>query len=148
MSPRELYSVVVQLYTHFENITWGRFYNFLMANTILILAWATLFASDSSEKFVFRFLLCMISFFGGATGAYWGALGYRGRQFVDKFSDIAEQLENDWPNELKAQKPLATVRAMRDDLAYGWAGSSFILPYVPVGFSVLYLVLFVSALIR
>jgi len=86
------YSAVTQHWTQAGQVRWTLLYNFLMASTILLLAWATLFAplsSAPSRKFVLV-LLCVA---GLALSIVWVGLGLRGCKFVDGYFKLGLRLE-------------------------------------------------------
>lgn len=104
MTPKELYPSLVQMIIHAESITWSRFYNFLMFNTILILSWATVWvpATAPQSRPVVLAAICIL---GGISGIFWAALGYRGRAFLSAFMTMAKEFEADsavWTKELDA----------------------------------------------
>lgn len=56
---KEIYSALVHLIIHAESITWNRFYNYLMGNSILVLAWTMVFASKVESVWV-SFVMVLI----------------------------------------------------------------------------------------
>lgn len=74
VTAKEIYPVLVQLVIYAESITWNRFYNFLMGNSILILAWATIFVSPCSKGLGGKSVLVAISLLGAASGVAWAAI--------------------------------------------------------------------------
>ncbi len=144
----EIYSALVQLVIHAESITWNRFYNYLTGNSILVLAWATIFSSD--QRRILRSLVMVgICLLGGLSGLAWAGLGKRGRAFLNKFVDLSAGLENDstcWPQAQMQRKPLSIAREMREDLGYKRFGSYYLLTWGPRLFSVLYLLLLIASM--
>ncbi|MBI2980620.1 MAG: hypothetical protein HYY41_07380 [Chloroflexi bacterium] len=151
ISAREIYSVIVQLVVHAESISWDRFYNFLIANSILILSWATIFSSIKNSWSVTVVLLA-ICLLGAVSGICFEKLGIRGRGFLDRYIALGSQIEADstnWPPELEGNKPLTETMNLRDNrLPYRWSGSRYVLRFGPLSFTILYIVLFVVSLIR
>jgi hypothetical protein len=74
VSRGELYSALVQMVNNAESISWNRFYNFLMGNSILVLAWATIYASQDRSTLT-SIVLSAICVFGAGSGIVWAALG-------------------------------------------------------------------------
>ena len=50
MTLKEVYASLVQMTISAETVSWNRFYNFLMFNTILVLAWATIWVSKDAPR--------------------------------------------------------------------------------------------------
>ena len=123
-----------------ETVSWNRFYNFLMFNTILVLAWATVWVGTASPalKAVILVAICVL---GCVSGIFWAALGYRGRAFLYEYAKMAADLEAEstlWLADIQKYKPLTRTIELRDSLSFGWAGSRVVLIAGPLGFSVLY----------
>jgi hypothetical protein len=150
ISAKEVYSALVQLVIHAESITWNRFNNFLMGNSILVLAWATIFVS-TTDSCMTPFVLSAICILGVLSGPAWAALGTRGRKYLDKYVELAYSMETDstcWPDELDKHKPFAQTKESRDASRKGWSTSYFLLQAGPWCFTILYIVLLVASLIR
>jgi len=132
VSAKEVYPALVQLAIHAESITWNRFYNFLMANSILVLAWATIFASSLSDRPGPKTVLAAICILGGASGVAWAGLAVRGRKFLFDFVGLAQAIETapaHWAGTLGAVEPLSTDANLRDTQPFRWAGSLYLLVY-------------------
>jgi hypothetical protein len=145
MTPKELYPSLVQMIINAENITWNRFYNFLMFNTILVLSWATLWTAASAphSRPVVLVAICIL---GSLSGIFWAALGYRGRAFISEFMNMAKEFEADsavWSKDLEKYRQATKAIELRDSLGYSWAGSRVLLIGGPLAFTVLYGVLLV-----
>ena len=67
ITDKELYPSLVQLRIHADSVTWNRFYNFLMFNSILVLAWATVYAAHPRPIGAWAVLVAFC-FFGGLSG--------------------------------------------------------------------------------
>lgn len=146
VSAREAYPALVQLVIHAESITWNRFYNFLMANSILVLAWATVFASPGNDRIGSRVVLAAICVLGGASGIAWAGLAVRGRRFLFAFVSLGQSMEADpvhWAATLPAVKPLSIAADLRDTQAFRWAGSLYLLVCGSLAFTLLYSVMLV-----
>ncbi len=147
LSKEDHYRTCLQLLELAENISWNRFYNFLMCNSILVLAWATLYAQDQISGPT-RIALALISIFGGVSGVIWGSLGKCGREITTAHVDQAHQLElgcldSSTPEHLR---PIAEAKRIRQKHPK-WASSTFLLQAGPWGFTILYVVLFVICLV-
>jgi hypothetical protein len=149
LSVKEAYPSLIQLVIHAETITWNRFYNFLMANSILVLAWATLFASSKADWLTGKVVLSAISLSGAVSGIAWAALSVRGRRFLFDFVSLGQLIEGGetlWPTSLKEVQPLTKAANLRDQQAFRWAGSLFVLVYGALAFTALYSILLVASI--
>jgi hypothetical protein len=150
LSVNDAYSAFVELVMHSETVSWNRFYNYLMAMTFLILAWATLYVQPTPTP-TLKLILESISLLGVLSGLFWAALGYRGRRFLDEFAKAGSSIENDagkWPNELNNFRPLTSSRTLRDLIPFRFCGSIFLLTGGPLLISVLYIILFCASVNR
>ena len=148
ITAKEVYPALVQLVIHAESITWNRFYNFLMGNSILVLAWATIFVSAASKEVAGKSVLAAISLLGAASGVAWAALAVRGRRFLLDFVTLGRNLEaapSSWPSELNSVKPLSTAEDLRDSQAFRWAGSFYLLIFGSLAFTLLYSIMLVAS---
>jgi len=150
MNRRDLYAALVQLVIHAESISWNRFYNFLMANSILVLAWATIYASQ--DRFVLTsFVLSVICAVGGGSGIVWARLGTRSREYVQKHIEQAVELEKDqktWEEETaETWKPFTAAKAISDKAEW-YTTSRAVLKWGPVVFAVFYVILLFASWLR
>ncbi len=148
MSSKELYPSLVQMIIHAENITWNRFYNFLVFNTILVLSWTTVWTATNAPQSR-PVVLVSICILGSLSGIFWAALGYRGRAFLSEFMNMAKEFEADssvWPKDLEKYKHATKAIELRDSLCYSWAGSRVLLIGGPLIFTVIYGILLVVSL--
>lgn len=86
------YQAATHHWAHAEQIRWTLLYNYLMASTILLLAWATIFASQDSAPSKHHILLALAAS-GGALSALWVALGARATSFVRIYAASGEAIE-------------------------------------------------------
>jgi len=145
MTAKELYPSLVQMIIHAENITWSRFYNFLMFSTILVLSWATLWTAANAPESR-PIVLVAICILGGLSGIFWAALGYRGRAFLSEYMNMAKEFEADsavWAKDLEKYRQATKALMLRDSLCYSWAGSRVLLIGGPLAFTALYVVMLV-----
>ena len=143
---KDLYAVITQMVIQDEAISWNRLYNFSMANSILVLAWATIYAS-SQNTISAKIVLSAICLLGGLSGIAWAELGTRTRKHFDGHFAQALAIEkktNAWEPEVDdATKPFLGSEAIRSTAAW-YSSNPFLLKYTPLGFTALYVVLLVS----
>jgi hypothetical protein len=139
-SPSVVYPIVSQHWAHAEQVRWTLLYNFLMASTILLLAWATIFAGSSSPrvKTAVLFLLCVAGFL---LSVVWVALGQRGSSFVRMYAELGRRLEPDCQQTILT--PFRRADQHRTEIiGIGrWALTYRVLVFVPGIFAALYAVL-------
>lgn len=142
--PKELYPSLVQMIIHAETISWNRYYNFLMFNTILILAWATIYIQHP-RPYLAQVVLATMCVIGGVSGVTWAALGYRGRKFLYEYINLAVKFEKDltcWSPELRQFQLLTLTKAWINSFPYGWSGSRYLLTVGALAFTFFYMLLF------
>jgi len=137
-----LYQAASQHWAHAEQIRWTLLYNYLMASTILLLAWATVFASNSSHPIV-QFVFAAA---GAILSALWVALGARATGFVSMYSATGRSLEplpEQLAGEVARVGPFAAAARHRSSMTGvgRFAPSHFVLWLVPTLFLVVYLAL-------
>lgn len=145
ISNRELYAAQIQMIIHAENVSWNRLYNFLMGNSILVLAWATIYASSQCSVLT-RFVLSAICLLGGVSGIAWIELGARSRDILKKHMNqtlAIEDGENIWEGKVEdSLKPIKAAKAIVDDPKWKCYGKSmFLLKAMPCAFTALYVVM-------
>lgn len=92
---KDVYDIYCRLVIHSESISWQRFHNFLVINSILILAWATLFKDDATPSKIAKLVMTGIPFIGMLTTLAWAGLGDRGRKYLDAYKEKAKRIEQD-----------------------------------------------------
>jgi len=144
ISAERIYSEIIANIIHAESITWERFYSFLMASSILVLAWAALYKPNSGPSLI----LFTISVFGSLMSLSWAALGYRGRRYHQLYVKLACRMEKPdrWPLGLEEYRMLTRSRRLRKELPFFFGGSRFLLVSIPLAFLILYLALAVVSL--
>ncbi|MBU0533344.1 MAG: hypothetical protein KJ887_00890 [Candidatus Omnitrophica bacterium] len=131
-----IYQALPALINGAESISWNRFNNFLLFNSILILAWATIYANINEEITTnHSFLLGGICILGLAISFIWCALGFRGRSNVDLFLKIGKAIESNYP---EGHKPITEAAKLRDTQPFSWSGSTYILTITPLLIALLY----------
>ena len=140
---KDLYAAITQMIIQDEAISWSRLYNFSMGNSILVLAWATIYASihnTTSTKIVMS-VICLL---GGLSGIAWANLAARARKHVEKHFAQALAIDknaNAWANGIDdALKPFLGSENLRSNAAW-YSSNLFLLKYTPLGFTMLYAVL-------
>ncbi|HVR75729.1 MAG TPA: hypothetical protein VMT52_15445 [Planctomycetota bacterium] len=140
LSAKDAYSTAVQLTLRAESISWDRFYSYLTGNSLLILAWVTLFPSSSTEsshRGQALLTLSVICLLGLAGGIIWSALGHRGRRYYRAFRSAAIALE-DLSERPDVKWPLTAVHKGTAAFPFPWAGSQRVLVLSPLVFSCFY----------
>jgi hypothetical protein len=132
-----VYQIAAQHWAHAEQIRWTLLYNYLMASTILLLAWATVFASSSNPS---RFVLVVLALAGVILSSVWIALGARATSFVKMYEGVGLRAESAMQ---PSGGPFASARDHRLSLAgiARFAPSGFVLRLVPSMFVALYVTL-------
>ncbi len=144
LSAKEIYSDLVQLVKHSELLRWNRFHNYLMINSILVVAWAIIYVSEQCSP-IKIFVLIGICILGGISGIVWSGLGYRSCKFHNRFLKMAKELENKhitFPKKLNEKyKIMNETDEMRESLKYKIFSSWNILRIGPCCFTVFYILL-------
>lgn len=139
---KDVYVGVFEMIVNAENVSWNRFYNFLWFNSILIVSWATVWASSNRSTGSSAFLIgvCVL---GMVSGVFWWGLGYRGRKFLNLFVEKGVEIENDsmvWADGSEKYRSMCKdIDSYRKSLGWGWAGSWWVLQFGPVVVSLFYL---------
>lgn len=168
ISPKEIYSSLLSLVIHAEAVRWNRFNYFLMVNSILLLAWATIY-TYKDISLMRSCVLILISFIGLVSGLIWAGLGIRGSTFHYEFVKKISEMEKDnefWPGELTNYKILTITKNIRDNIdenikeiekennikhcrMFSFLAKSchsfFILKWVPIVFSFIYFLLLIPS---
>lgn len=154
MDAKDLYPSLIQMIIQAENITWNRFNNFLMVNAILVAAWSVVYV-DSSSLPMRSWPLGAFCVIGAISSILWAFLGSPGRTYLDKYLDVAAELETDhdaWGNKLnKVDYKLATTtkavtKKLNECICMQLGSSTFILKAVPIILFFLYSLLFCVSL--
>ena len=138
---KHIYDSYRELVIHSEKISWGRFQNLLLINSILVVAWAILFHDfhDKDAHIWARLVLTAITIPGILTGVAWADLGKRSRQYLDLYKAKLQAIEEhhdkeDWwedgipITDRPFQITVATCR---------FSSSTFLLFWTPLLFSLL-----------
>lgn len=132
-----VYQVAAQHWAHAEQIRWTLLYNYLMASTILLLAWATVFTANNPTK---RWVLLALSLAGMILSAVWVALGASATGFIRTYERTGLTAE---VNVQRSNGPFAAAHEHRQSVTgiAKLAPSWFVLRLVPSLFVALYLLL-------
>jgi hypothetical protein len=151
---RDLYESLLQLIMHAEKTASDRLNMYLLANSFLVVAWATIFhESTSGGGAVVEITITVLGLVGGIV---WSDVGRRTRIYMEHHFAQAleiEKTEKLWEQELLALKPkitwsgeaipalpLTSAEAIRVGANKLTRMSSLVIT-TPLAFSVLYLVL-------
>jgi hypothetical protein len=85
------YQAVNQHWSHAEQERWSILYNFLTANTILLLAWAAIFSSTTPIR---GSALMVLSLSGILISLLWLTIGSRVNMFIKRYGELGETIEN------------------------------------------------------
>jgi hypothetical protein len=94
ITKKDVYSTIVGHLTSAESITWNRFNSFLLVNSILFIAWTTIYFDKISPGDLINraILLTIIAMVGIISGVFWAGLGLRGRKYVFEFLNLAKEI--------------------------------------------------------
>ncbi len=143
---KDLYVTLTQLIVHAETISWNRLYNFFMGNTILVLAWATIYASTQAGVLT-NLTLSAICVLGGAFGPSWAKLGVRTREHLEAYFTQALALDNNpsaWDANAGSQRPFVASAAIRDRAEW-YSKNVVFLRTIPLAFTALYILMLIAS---
>ena len=125
ISPETFYDSAVQLVIHSEGISWNRLYYYLVAATVLILAWAQIYSQPHRLEGRILFITALL---GAAISLWWAPFGNRGRRYLHRFIDYANWLD------CEGKGPLSVGRQTSFPLIERWSRSGIIVVAVPLIF--------------
>lgn len=140
-----LYQVISQHWAHAEQIRWTLLYNLLVANTILLLAWAAIFASNTRPVEA-RVALTGLCIGGLLVSLAWIFFGMRANGFTNMYAGLGKEVEES----LFAKKgPFQAVENYRGNLkgVTGLVRTNRVVIGVPCLFVLLFLVLGVLSIL-
>lgn len=138
MPPGEAYKALVQFTTSAESTRWNRFYNYLTANSLLIVAWATLYSKADMPRVV-AMAICLIGMLGGIA---WAFLGYRSTRFHNGYMQLGSHMERNWPGGSTAMPFTMSLEARDAPSIHRYLGSSYyVLTMGPITLLCLYVLL-------
>lgn len=127
----KVYQLLPTLINNAESISWNRFNNFLIFNSIHILAWVAIYTKQNPPYI----LLSAISVFGLIGCFVWCALGLRGRKNVNLFLKMGKDIESSDP------KPFTEAIKLRDMQPFSWSGSIYVITLTPLLIAMFYALL-------
>lgn len=138
---RTLYQAAGQHWAHAEQIRWTLLYNYLMASTILLLAWAAVLAAGSPAA-IRKPTLVLLAFAGVVISVLWVGLAARANSYVRAYAKLSLNLEDGISagNLLDPFRLRETHKLSIQGLAK-WVPTWVVLRAVPLVFAVLYAVL-------
>jgi len=131
---------------HAEQIRWTAIYNYLVASTVFLLAWATIF-SGGSRGALSRLLLVVFAVVGLLLSLIWAVLGYRASRLAASYSRLGRKIETDHGVSVD-QAPFLAANAWHVRLPW-WSRlvrTGYLSMAIPVIFAALYVVLLVGFL--
>jgi hypothetical protein len=141
---RVAYEAATQHWIHAEETRWTLLYNYFMGTNILLIAWATIFASQLPGR---KLLLGALALCGSLVSVLWIFLADRASGFVQIYSRLGEELETSLGKKTNADPnfsfPFIKARKYREELAGipRLITSSLAVVAVPALFAILYLIL-------
>ncbi|MEM3433366.1 MAG: hypothetical protein QXI12_07490 [Candidatus Methanomethyliaceae archaeon] len=142
--PITIYTGLVELVTHAENIRWGRLNTLLTMSSIMITAWAIVFAAPASVSLK-KTLLTVLCVPGILLGPAFSLLGRRSSDFLDLYYELALQMEHFFPE--NAPRPFLAGQQIRQEVARKrgkhFTSSRWLLRAIPLLFTSLFTFLMV-----
>ena len=141
----QVYSLLASAVTHSEQVRWTRLNTLLVVNSILVVAWAAVFAGtqDFAHKSWLLTLLCLP---GVVFGVLWAFLGSRSSRYLEAFHRKAEEIETRFPQD--QIKLFHLSEKIREPVRKGFkrlTSSEWIVTWVPIAFSILFLGLILAS---
>jgi len=149
----EAHEVVVGYARQVENRAWNALYNFLTANSILILAWAALYTrtNEPLETWLVDALMFILSLVGFFFSLGWSSLGGRNYAYNASYAEHLERIEAsaDWVrNELLPRSEFVRKHIQGRGFQFFLSFQPLLLAGTPLLFSALYVVIGVIVLIE
>ncbi len=92
LSPDAVYNSITQLVVNSESISWSRLYYYLVAVSLLTVAWVGLFTA-TNHSLLFRCLSFAVAFIGFIISLQWYGLGKRSRAFQKLYLKLGCRFE-------------------------------------------------------
>lgn len=139
------YEILNSLIVHSEQTRWTRLNTLLIVDSILLVAWATIFAS--TPYFPFKpLLLTGVCIPAIIFGFLWAPLGFRSSRYLDAFHKRAYTIEEVLPESEK--QPFHLSETIRQEVKRGikkYTSSRSIVTWLPLVFSILFIILAASS---
>ncbi len=129
IEPADHFNAAANLWIHLDQTRHMALYNYLMATTILLLAWATIFAANGKHRLV----LITLAMAGILLSLVWVAYGHRANRHVTQAEEVALAFEGPG-GPFSKRKEARTEMPIPGKLA----NSKYVIPGVPILFAVVY----------
>jgi hypothetical protein len=138
-STTEIYGMLATLALHSETVRWTRVNTLLVVDSILLAAWAGLFAGTNAflGKETLLALLCVP---GVILGVLFAWLGWRSSEYMDDFHYAAHEMEKQFPPALP--RPFHISESRRETVRKSlvrFTSSKLMVAAIPLVFAVLFL---------
>lgn len=133
-----IYQIAHDQWAHPEQLRWTVLYNFLVANSILLLGWAAVFATSCSPTRTCSLVVLCAA--GLCVCFVWRALGIRASGFVEHHRTKAMELEAALPPNWRLFGATQEYRQRLKGLR-AWPATRHTVKYVPLGFFIVYFAL-------
>jgi len=146
------HAALVDIVLNSEAITWNRFNNFLMFNSIMLLGWATIYAPMTQSEPQGRTcatVLSVICALGLLSCLVWPGLGLRGRRYLALFSALGARAEREGSTgDHPKPRPLSASVKSHSSGVFSWSGSLYVVTLGPIAFAALYDILLYASVHR
>jgi hypothetical protein len=115
---RAVYDAVNKHWSHAEQLRWSILYNFLTANSILVVAWAAIYSQKSTEKTI----LITLPVVGFIMSILWCLLEHRANTFVKGYGELGGEVEKQLPLGLGHLGPFKRGEEIREGKYVGGRG--------------------------
>ena len=140
---KELYTCIVNLAIHGQENKWQTITVYILFNTILFLAWSTIFAKQNNS-WQFIVALQVFPILGILSSVFWLSLGEDYVSASNLFSDLAVEFERNFPPE--CIQPLTRRKEQRDKKAQSFcsiATSKWLIRLICIMFGVTHTLLII-----
>jgi len=140
----DVYQIYKDLIIHSENISWSRFQCLLIINSVLVVAWATLFINTEHSAWA-KIVMAAIALLGIVSGFAWCDLGRRGRRYLKDYQSKAKAIEkkDDW---WKAGIPFEDRPFQVEEITNLFSSSTILLTWTPLCFSAINVLLLLATI--
>ena len=100
--------IAIREYQHAEAVVQSRLYNFLFAESILLLSWAAVFATNDIKGR--RIVLTVLALLATVLGIVWAFVGGRHKAFLQLHTHIVRTLELRLPAAMRIHEPISQLQ--------------------------------------